>query len=61
MEAGEKDKKPRNIQIDPKISVKILFHLHLPFFWSIPKILKALPNTFPTKTKPTKCPARKKK
>ena len=34
---------------------------HLPFLLSNPKILKAFLNTFPTKMKPTKCPAREKK
>ena len=34
---------------------------HLPFLSSNPKILKAFLKTFPTKMKPTKCPAREKK
>ena len=34
---------------------------HLPFLSPNPKILKAFPKTLPTKTKPTKCPAREKK
>ena len=34
---------------------------HLPFLSSNPKILKAFLKTFPTKVKPTKCPAREKK
>ena len=34
---------------------------HLPFLLSNPKILKALPKTFPYKMKPTKCPATEKK
>ena len=34
---------------------------HLPFLSSNPKILKAFLKTFPTKMKPTKCPAKEKK
>ena len=34
---------------------------HLPFLSSNPKILKAFLKPFPTKMKPTKCPAREKK
>ena len=34
---------------------------HLPFLSPNPKILKAFLKTLPTKTKPTKCPAREKK
>ena len=56
-DTGEKGKKPWNI--DPKISMKIF--LHPPFLSSNPKILKAFLKTFPTKMKPTKCPAREKK
>ena len=33
---------------------------HLPFLSSNPKILKAFLKTLPIKTKPTKCPAKKK-
>ena len=49
--------------IDLKISMKILFHYPptFPFLSSNPKILKAFLKTFPTKMKPTKCPAREKK
>ena len=57
----EKGKKPCNI--DLKISMKILFHYtHLPFLSSNPKIKAFLATlTFPTKMKPTNCPAREKK
>ena len=58
-DTGERGKKPCNI--DLKISMKILFHCHLPFLSPNPKILKAFPKTLPTKMKPTKCPAREKK
>ena len=34
---------------------------HLPFLSPNPKILKAFLKTFPTKMKPTKCPAKEKK
>ena len=34
---------------------------HIPFLSPNPKILKAFLKTLPTKTKPTKCPAREKK
>ena len=34
---------------------------NLPFLSANPKILKAFLKTFPTKMKPTKCPAREKK
>ena len=58
---GEKGKKPCNI--DPKIAMKILFYYppSTPFLSSKPKILKAFLKTFPTKMKPTKCPAKEKK
>ena len=56
----KKGNKPCNI--DLKISTKILFQsTDLPFLSSEPKILKAFPNTFPTKMKPTKSPAKEKK
>ena len=57
----EKAKKP--CSIDLKISMKILFHYPptFPFLSSNPKILKAFLKAFPTKMKPTKCPAREKK
>ena len=57
----EKAKKP--CSIDLRISMKILFHYPptFPFLSSNPKILKAFLKTFPTKVKPTKCPAREKK
>ena len=37
------------------------FTTHIPFLLTDPKILKAFPNTFRTKMKPTKCLAREKK
>ena len=40
---------------------KSCFIAHLPFLSPNPKILKAFLKTLPTKTKPTKCPAREKK
>ena len=48
--------------VDPKISMKILFHYPptFPFIYN-PKIVKVFPKTFPTKMKPTKCPVREKK
>ena len=52
----ERSKKP--CDTDLKISMKILFHCSLS---PNPKILKAFLKTLPTKTKPTKCPAREKK
>ena len=60
MDTGERGKKTCNI--DWKISMKILFH-YPPTISSNPKILhvKAFLKTFPTKMKPTKCPAREKK
>ena len=58
-DTGEKGKKPCNI--DPKIAMKILFYYPLPLNSSNPKILKAFLKTFPSKMKPTKCPAREKK
>ena len=59
-ETREQGRKPCNI--DPKISVKTLFHYYtlLPFLSSNPKIVKAFPKTLPTKMKPSKCPVREK-
>ena len=55
----KKAKKPCNIDLN--ISIKILFYYPPPpFLSSNPKILKAFLKTFPTKMKPTKCPAREK-
>ena len=52
-DTGEKGKKP--CKIDQKIAKKILFH-----YSPAPKILKAFLKTFPTKMKPTRCPAKEK-
>ena len=52
-DTGEKGKKP--CKIDQKIAKKILFHNSL-----APKILKAFLKMFPTKMKPTRCPAKEK-
>ena len=55
---AKKAEKPCNI--DPNnFHKKSCFTNHLPFLLSVRKILRAFPNTFPTKMKPTKCPARK--
>ena len=56
-DTGAKGKKPCNM--DLKISMKILFHCPPTFLSPNPKILKAFLKTFPTKMKPTKCPAKK--
>ena len=53
--AREKGKKNR------KFSWKSSSTTHLPTLLSNPKILKALPKTFPYKMKPTKCPGTEKK
>ena len=55
----DRGKKPCNI--DLKISMKSCSTTHLPFLSSNSEILKAFLKTFPTKMKPTKCPAKKKK
>ena len=52
-DTGEKGKKPW--KIDQKIAKKILFH-----YSPAPKILKAFLKTFPTKLRPTRCPAKEK-
>ena len=41
--------------------MKICSTIHLLSLSSNPKILKAFLQTFPTKMKPTKCPAKEKK
>ena len=58
-DTGEKGKKRCNT--DLKICMKIFFHYppNFPFIYN-PTILKAFLKTFPTKVKPTKCPAREK-
>ena len=55
-----KRQKPCNI-LTRKLSWKSSSTTHQPFLLSNPKILKALPKTFPYKMKPTKCPATEKK
>ena len=52
-------KKPCNIEM--KISVKSCFTTSLHFLSPNSNILKAFQKTFPTKMKPTKCPAKEKK
>ena len=60
-EAGpRKRQKPCNI-LTRKFSSKSSSTTHLTSLLSNPKILKALPKTFPYKMKPTKCPATEKK
>ena len=55
------EKKAKNhITLTQKFPWKSCFTTHLPFLSSNTKILKAFPKTFPTKMKPTKCPAREK-
>ena len=49
----KRQKKPW--KIDQKIAKKILFH-----YSPAPKILKAFLKTFPTKLRPTRCPAKEK-
>ena len=56
--AGAKGKKPYNV--DLRISMKILFHYSCVLLSISPMILKAFPNTFPTKMKPSKCKAKRK-
>ena len=52
------EKKAKNhVTIDPKISMKILFHYPLAF----PEFLKAFPKTFSTEMKSTECPAKERK
>ena len=56
------EKKVENlVTLTWKLSWKSFSTSHLPFLSSNPKILKALPKTFPTKMKSNKCPAKEKK
>ena len=56
------EKKAKNhVTLTWKFPWKSCSTTHLPFLSSNPKILKAFLKTFPTKMKPTKCPAREKK
>ena len=54
-------KAKNNVTLTWKLPWKCCSTTHLPFLSSNPKILKAFLKTFPTKMKPTKCPAREKK
>ena len=55
------EKKAKNHKtLTRKIAWKSFSTAHLPFLSSNAKILKAFLKTFPTKMKPTKCPAREK-
>ena len=56
------EKKAKNhVTLTWKFAWKSCSTAHLPFVSSNPKFLKAFLKTFPTKIKPTKCPAREQK
>ena len=55
------EKKAKNhVTLTWKFPCKSCSITHLPFLLYNPKILKAFLKTFPTKMKPTKCPAKEK-
>ena len=56
------EKKAKNhVRLIRKLTRKCCSTTRLPFLSPNPKILKALLQTFPTKMKPTGCPAKRKK
>ena len=56
------EKKAKNhVTLTRKLPGKSCCTSHLPFLSSYPKILNAFVKIFPTKMKPTKCPATEKK
>lgn len=59
MGVGEIGKK--HVTSTYKFPLKSCSTTHLPSFSPNPKILEAFRKTFPTKMRPTKCPAREKK